>query len=79
MTQQVRRTYRNHRRGAWAAVLVVLVAAALAVVIPAFAAEDGAPILPPSVEGVTPTVVNVGGSNFSCTDPMSNPGIGPKD
>jgi hypothetical protein len=79
MTQQVRTTYRNHRKGAWAAVLVVLVAAALAVVIPALAAEDGTPIPPESVAGVTPTLVNVGGSNFSCTDPMGNSGTGPKD
>jgi len=80
MTQQVRKGYRNHRKASWAAVLVVLVAAALAVVIPALGATDGTPLPPQSANKVIPTVVNVGGSNFSCTAPMNGRGpsvVGP--
>lgn len=69
MTQQVRRTYRNHRRGAWAAVLVVLVAAALVVVLPGLASDttSSGGIKPKSTyQQVAPSLVDVGGSNFSC-------------
>lgn len=80
MTQQVRKGYRNHRKGTWAAVLVVLAAAALAVVLPALGAADGTPLPPQSANKVIPTLVNVGGSNFSCTAPMNGNGpsvVGP--
>lgn len=66
--QQVRKSYRNHRKAAWGAVLVVLVAAALAIVLPATAVSAGDAIPPAAApSGVTPTLVSVGGSNFSCS------------
>jgi hypothetical protein len=67
MTQQVSKGYRNHRRATWAIVLGVLVAVGLAIVLPATGAT-GDPISPTAwPSGVTPTVVNVGGSNFNCS------------
>jgi hypothetical protein len=70
MTQHVRTTYQGHRKTTWAVVLTLAVAAALAalaLVLPALGAT-GQPIPPPSFPGgVTPTEVNIGGSNFSCT------------
>ena len=77
MTQQVRKGYRNHRKGTWAAVLVVFVAAALAIAIPAVAintnsctdllSEPGC--IPPASKtaSVYPSQAPVGGSNFACT------------
>lgn len=47
-------------------VLPVLTAAALAVVLPALAIEPGGEIPPPSGQSITPTLVDVGGSNFDC-------------
>ncbi len=70
MTQQVRTSYRKHRKATWAGGLTVVgaaILAALALVLPAFGAA-GEPIPPASSpRSVTPTEVNVGGSNFSCT------------
>lgn len=40
MTQHVRKGYRNHRKGTWAAVLVVLAAAAMAIALPASGAAE---------------------------------------
>jgi hypothetical protein len=74
MTQQVRKRYRNHRKAAWAAALGVLVATALAIVLPAIGA--GAELLPASKpQNVIPTLVDVGGSNFSCSTHTG--GVGP--
>lgn len=77
MTQQVRNGYRKHRRLALAATLVVLAAAALVVVVPALGSSPGEQILPQSNLGVTPTDVNVGGSNFSCTTNPTSGALSP--
>ena len=75
MTQQVRTSYRKHRRATWALVLVALTAGALAAVLPALGAP-GDNIPPPSQPAnVMPKVVNVGGSNFSCAN--NTGGFGP--
>ena len=73
MTQHVRTSYRRHRKATWAAVLVVVVAAALALVVPALGINDtgctpdtSTCVKPASGQGITPSVVNVGGSTFSC-------------
>ena len=67
MTQQVRTSYKKHRRATWAAAIGVLGLVALVMVLPAIGAA-GDPI-PPAAKpsNVIPTVVNVGGSNFSCS------------
>ena len=75
MTQHVRKRYRNHRKATWAAVFVVLVAAALVLVLPALGinntncnpANTSTCVKPASThQGVTPSIAPVGGSNFSC-------------
>jgi hypothetical protein len=73
MTQQVRSSYRKHPRATWAVVLVAMVAAALAVVWPAFGRDTSPcvgsaciPIPHPSGQGITPSLEAIGGSNFSC-------------
>ena len=70
MTQHVRKSYRNHRKTTWAGVFVVLVVAALVSVLPALGEDTGPPltngVAPPSGQGVFPSIVDVGGSNFSC-------------
>ena len=73
MTQHVRSSYRKHPRATWAVVLVAMVAAALAVVWPAFG-SDTSPCtypacIPPesTTQRVTPALVPIGGSNFDCT------------
>lgn len=78
MTQHVRAGYRRHRKATWAGVFVVLVAAALAAVVPALAQNTsncgnypnttGCQAVPPksTLQQITPSLVNVGGSNFSC-------------
>lgn len=75
MTKQVRAGYRNHRRATWAAALAVFVAAALALVLPALGSTTSGCSTPNSLNCVkpatttqliTPTTVNVGGSNFRC-------------
>jgi len=79
MTQHVRNSYRKHRKGTWAATLVVVVLAALALVLPALAI-DNSPctpnastcVTPGSGQGVIPSVVDVGGSNFSCASSAGN-------
>jgi hypothetical protein len=66
MTQHVKTAYRRHRRGTWAAVLVVLGAAALATVLPAVAAT-GDEIPPQSAPlQVMPTENPSGGDTFQC-------------
>lgn len=67
MTQHVRAGYRRHRKFTWAVVLGVLIAGALALVIPALGASGD--LIPPAstTQSVTPTDVPVGGSNFDCT------------
>lgn len=67
MTQQVKKAYRRHRKWAWMGTIAVLATAALAIVLPAFAGHGTHidPAAQPS--GVTPTLSNVGGSNFSCS------------
>ena len=74
MTQHVREGYRNHRKATWAALLVVLTTAVLAVVLPAIGATTN---IPPASQprNVLPTLVNVGGSNFSCS--TNTGGVGP--
>lgn len=74
MTEHVRTGYRRHRKAAWAAVLTVLVAAALAIVLPAVGSntvgcspDATTCVKPASAAGITPSILNVGGSNFSCT------------
>lgn len=68
MTQQVRKSYRNHRKGTWAAVLVVLVAVALAIVLPATASHPGS-IAPDSepLGALAITWNSGGGGTFSCS------------
>ncbi|HEX2346685.1 MAG TPA: hypothetical protein VHI12_08875 [Gaiellaceae bacterium] len=81
MTQHVRKSYKKHRKATWAAALVVVVLAALALVLPALAI-DNSPcppnastcVTPGSGQGITPSVVNVGGSNFSCASAGANYG-----
>jgi len=63
MTQHVRRAYRRHRRGtAGIVVLLALAAGLVFAVLPAGAADGGAP----SGLGVTPTVVALGGQTGDC-------------
>jgi hypothetical protein len=67
MTDHVRKSYRNHRKATWVAVLAVLASAALALVLPALAIDtSGGGVLPASGQGIAPSLANVGGSNFSC-------------
>lgn len=75
MTQHVRKSYRNHRKATWLAAFVVAVVAGLAVVLPALAiqntgcgpANTTTCVKPASThQGVVPSTVNVGGSNFNC-------------
>ena len=68
MTEHVRKSYRSHRKATWAGVLVVPVLAMLAIAIPALGQTTDANtgVRPPSGEGVYPSVVPVGGSNFDC-------------
>ncbi len=74
MTDHVRTSYRRHRKATWI-FLVALAAGALAAVLPALGAV-GDPIPPASKPaGVTPTVVEIGGSNFDCTG--NTGGVGP--
>jgi hypothetical protein len=86
MTQQVRKAYKGRRKWAWIVVLPVLTAAALAVVIPAVAAE-GDDIPPRSTPGnVLPVENSAGGNTFTCASvnaeatnefKISNPKSGP--
>lgn len=68
MTEHVRTGYRRHRKATWAVVLGTLVAGALAVAIPALGqSTDSTTGVPPaSGQGIYPSTVPVGGSNFSC-------------
>ena len=80
MTKHVRKSYRNHRKTTWAVVLVVLASAALALVLPALAINtSGGGVLPASRQGVTPSILSLGGSNFSCASAgqlnYGNPGL----
>lgn len=82
MTQHVRAGYRRHRKATWAVVLVAAIAAALALVLPALGStttgctpNSTTCVKPASTyQGVTPSVVNVGGSNFDCTKAGTNYG-----
>jgi hypothetical protein len=74
MTQQVRKAYRKHPRWAWVAAVVVLSAVAMAIVLPAIASDttncklNATTCVKPesTLQKVTPSIVSVGGSNFSC-------------
>jgi hypothetical protein len=71
MRRYVRPGYRKHHRTtiwAAAAVLVVLVTASLAVVLPAFGETTTAAngVLPASGQGILPSIADVGGTNFDC-------------
>ncbi len=74
MTDHVRTSYRRHRKASWAFVLVAVTAGALAAVLPALGAA-GDPIPPRSEPAlVTPKLVDVGGSNFSCASDTGGAG-----
>jgi hypothetical protein len=77
MTQQVRTTYRNHRRGTWAAVLLVLVVASLsAIVLPATGATTDVQVgLPSDPLGVPPYENAAGGNTFNCSDINQTEGL----
>lgn len=84
MTQHVRKSYHNHRKATWAAVVVVLVAATLALVLPALAinttgcdpANSTDCVKPEStLQKIVPSIVQVGGSNFSCASAGSTAGM----
>ena len=70
MGRYVRPGDRKHHRTAWAAagLLVVLVTAALATVLPALGSTttSATGVAPPSGQGIYPSIANVGGSNFDC-------------
>jgi hypothetical protein len=80
MTQQVRKSYRNHRKATWAGMLVVVVVASLAVVLPALGSDTDPCVYPDCVppestlQTIGPSIVNVGGSNFSCASAGENYG-----